>query len=474
MRILFASAELAPVVSVGGLGSAASGLVRALRVLKHDVEVVLPDYEHYELTEETTTSLDSPLWTGPLKVRSGHHPIVGALTLVQSPSITRPHPYLDEHGNGWSDNDQRFLSFSYAVAALAARSRPDIIHVNDWHTAAALAMIDPDLACATVLSIHNLAYQGTCDAGWLEHLGPRAQSAARDSACNPLAAGIALADAIVVVSPTYRAEILEEHNACGLHDVLTSRQDSIYGIRNGIETDVWNPATDPHIDVNFDSSSLSNKLVLQHALRDELRLAHPPEDARTSLSVVVSRLVHQKGIDQLLQLLPFLGSLPTQVVVLGSGDHQLADSLRTAADDDPNNIAFVDGFVEPLGHRILAAGDFVLMPSRFEPCGLTQMQAMRYGTIPIVAGVGGLLDTVSDADLNSKSGTGFVADNHRAVSMLDAWHRAQRAWQSAQRRRGIQRRGMRADWSWAIPAQQHVNLYEHLATTGTALPAAHP
>ena len=293
----------------------------------------------------------------------------------------------------------------------------------------------------------------------------RYNAAERDGACNPLAGAIALADAVVVVSPNYRSEILEPEHACGLHDLLTARADTIYGIRNGVETDVWNPANDVHFENHFTADNLTPKFAVQHALRAELGLAQPEAKERRSLAVVVSRLAHQKGIDELLAILPMLHGIPSQLAILGSGDAWLAGELRNAASHDPSNVAFVEGFVDGLGHRMIAGGDFLMMPSRFEPCGLTQMQAMRYGTTPVVAGVGGLVDTVIDDDEHPKTGTGFVAANHQSLAMLDAWHRAQRAWRIPQRRRAIQRRGMQADWSWNQPASAHVSLYEHLVST---------
>ncbi len=460
MRILFATAEFAPLAIVGGLGSASSGLVQELRALGHDVEVVMPDYGDVMLEQEIRGSISTPSWTGSMTLRRGRHESAGLVSLIGSAAIARPHPYVDVHGDGWPDNDLRFFSFSAAVAALANEQQPDVVHVNDWHTSAALAWIDPTIA--TVLSIHNLAYQGAANLGWVDHFGDRATAFIRDGVCNPLAGGLRLARSVVVVSEQYRTEILMPEHAFGLHDVLAARVDALVGIRNGVETDVWNPESDPLIPHNYNKHSLDVKVGLRSLLRDELGLA--PGTKSDSLAVVLSRLVDQKGIGLIVELAHSVAELPSQVAVLGAGDAALADGLRSAAADRPDRIAFVEGYESALGHRLLAGGDFLLMPSRFEPCGLTQMQAMRYGTIPIVSGVGGLVDTVIDADADRARGTGFVTHGPANVaSLLDAWHRAQRAWLNAARRSAMQRRGMTADWSWRVPALAHIALYEHCA-----------
>jgi starch synthase len=457
MRILFATAEFSPVAMVGGLGSASAGLVRELRHQGHDVEVVLPDYRRLALHGEEATALDGPTWAGPVTVRRGTHPDTGPLTLVHTMHIERPHPYLDARGVGWSDNDLRFQSFTAAVAQLAALHAPDVVHLNDWHTAATLSWLPA--STATVFSIHNLAYQGSCDISWAERLGARRAAFLRDGATNPMAGALRLAGRVIVVSPNYRAEILEPHHAFGLHDLISAREPDLVGIRNGVETDVWNPGTDPFLDVPFDADHLDGKTVARRIVCDELGLADAARGPRTPLAVVVSRLAHQKGIDMLVGMLDLLERMPARLAVLGGGDHDLAATLHAATERDPRHVAFVEGFDEGLGHRMIAGADLLLMPSRFEPCGLTQMQAMRYGTIPVVTGVGGLCDTVIDADTHPRTGTGFVAARPEPIAVLDAWHRANRAVANAARRRAIQRRGMCADWSWDHPARDHVEVY---------------
>lgn len=454
MHVLFATAELAPVAVVGGLAFASAGLVSELRRQGLEVEVALPDYGGVPLEDQELVDLAVPGWAGPARARRGTHAQAGRLALVDVPGIARPHPYLRADGQGWPDNDRRFLAFSRAVAALVVELAPDLLHLNDWHTSAALAALqDPP---PSVLSIHNLAYQGACGPEWLGRLGPRSGAYARDGGCNPLAGGIALAEAIVAVSPTYADEIQRPESGCGLDRLLRERSDVLFGIRNGIDTTVWDPATDPHLDQHYDAGRLEAKRRLRTALRAELGLPDGP----APLVVMVTRLTHQKGIDLVLPLVPDLERLPAQLAVLGAGEAGLARDLAEAAATRPETVSFVEGYREGLGHRLFGGGDLLLMPSRFEPCGLTQMQAMRYGTIPVVTDVGGLRDTVLDADALRRAGTGFVAKTVETSAVLAALQRAVRGWSSIRRRRAVQRRGMSSDWSWREPATRHVEMYQ--------------
>ena len=457
MRVLFATAELAPVAAVGGLAQAAAGLARELRSQGIDVEIVLPDYGGVELAGEEPIELDVLPWVRPARARRGEHPTCGPLTLVTVPGMQRPHPYLDAGGAGWPDNDARFLGFSAAVAALARATRPDVVHLNDWHTAAAAAGIDGELPL--VLTVHNLAYQGQTGVEWLERLGPRGAAYARDGGCNPLAGGIALADAIVVVSPTYREEVLRPETGAGLDALLRERAEALVGIRNGIDVDVWDPSRDPHIPAPFGPLDHAGKALSRSALLARLDLPEQPGP----LVVAVTRLVEQKGVDLLLPLVPGLAELGLQVGILGSGDAWLARALHDAAARHRTSIAFVEGYDEPLSHLMLAGGDLLLMPSRFEPCGLAQMQAMRYGTLPVVTDVGGLHDTVVDLDEDPERGTGWRATVSESSALRETLARAVRGWADPAIRAAAQTRGMTADWSWAEPAARHVELYQRLA-----------
>lgn len=459
MHVVFAAAELAPLVKVGGLAEAATGLVRALRAAGHTVEVVVPDYGTAATGVVAEEELAVPAWAGPARAATGYVPEVGPVTFVDVPGIRRHHPYVHlATGQGWADNDRRFFAFSAAVAALATARGADVVHLNDWHTAAALAFAGRESRPATVLTIHNLAHQGWADQGWLAAFGERAAAFDHDGACNPLAGAIRLADAIVAVSPTYAGEILTPALGEGLHGELAARADALVGIRNGIDTARWCPATDELLPANFTAKDLSGREICQKELRRMFGLE--PNDG--PLVGLVARLTAQKGVDLALGLAPLLETLPAQLVIIGDGDPALAAQARAVAERHPGTVA-VGAYSDYAAHLVAGGADLMLVPSRFEPCGLTQMEAMAYGAIPVVTGVGGLADTVVDADRCPTSGTGFVAASAEPAPLIDALHRAHRAWRSNRRRVAIQRRGMTADWSWRKPAQAYAELYEALA-----------
>jgi starch synthase len=456
MRVVFATAELSPVATVGGLAAAAAGLGAELRRLGVDVDLVMPDYGDVTLVDEVTIRLEVPDWVGGATVRAGHHPVVGRLNLVSVPGMARPHPYLQSSGDGWPDNSERFFRFARAVAAFVERDPPDVLHLNDWHTGATLAALaDPP---PTVVSIHNLAYQGVTDASWLDLIGPRAAHYEWWGGVNPLSGALALANRIVAVSPHYATEIVTPEGGFGLDEPLRNRAGDLIGIINGIDTDVWNPADDPLIASPFTPASIEGRSPNRTALHERVGFS----DDGVVLGTVVTRLTHQKGIDLLAPLVPLLAQIPMRVAILGSGDAGLAAHLHELAAAHPDSFAFVEGYDEALSHLMFAGADLYVMPSRFEPCGLTQMQAMRYGAVPVVTAVGGLVDTVTDADLH-RNGTGFVAGRAASEDLLATLFRAERRVRDRRRRIAIQKRIMGIDWSWRGPARQYVELYGELA-----------
>lgn len=454
MRVLLASAELAPLVKVGGLAEAVGGLRAASLTAGVAVEAVIPDYAGLPLIDETHLALAVPAWAGPAIARRGRLEDGTPITLIRTPGIARPHPYVDGDGTGWTDNDARFMAFSAGVAALAEATGPDVVHLNDWHTgpvAGLLAHPSPVL-----LTIHNLAYQGITDVAWLDRLVRRPEAYEWWGDTNPLSGAIALADAVVTVSPTYAREILTPEFGAGLDGPLAARAGVLHGIRNGIDTRIWDPATDPHIPAPFHAGDVAGKQAAKAALCDRFGW-----DTEVPVAVMVTRLTDQKGVDLLFEA--DVATLPARVVLLGSGDRSLADAAAALAAAHPDRFAFVEGYEEPLSHLLFAGGDLLLMPSRFEPCGLNQMQAMRYGTIPVVSPVGGLLDTVTDADTHPRAGTGFVMGEVSADGLAEALERAVRAWTNPIRRTVITKRGMHTDWSWDTPAAEYLELYRALA-----------
>lgn len=455
MRVLFATAELSPIATVGGLAAAAAGLGAELRSAGIDVDIVMPDYGGITLVDETSIDLNVPEWAGPAVARRGIHVEVGPLTLVSAPGLARPHPYLQADGSGWDDNSQRFFRFGRAIAALVELDQPDIVHLNDWHTGSALAaLVDGP---PTVVSIHNLAYQGIADADWMDVIGPRAEHYEWWGSTNPLSGALALADRIVAVSPNYAVEIATPQGGFGLDGPLRERADALVGILNGIDTNIWDPTTDPHVTATFRPASLAGKAENRDALLDRLGL--PVDDV--ALATVVTRLTEQKGIDLLVPLIPLLDQIPMRLGILGSGDAVLAAELHRLAAQHPDHLAFVEGYDEALSHQMFAGADLFVMPSRFEPCGLTQMQAMRYGTVPVVTAVGGLVDTVPDAD-EHPDGLGFVAREATPEHLLAALFRATRAVAKKGQRTSLQKRMMKVDWSWKVPAQRYAQLYDEL------------
>jgi starch synthase len=455
MRVLFATAELSPVATVGGLAAAAAGLGAELRRAGIEVDLVMPDYGDIALIDETSLDLAVPEWVGPCVVRRGHHQVVGALTLIGVKGMARPHPYLQPDGSGWPDNSERFFRFSRALAALVERDQPDVLHLNDWHTGTALAGLGHQPP--TVVSIHNLAYQGIGGPEWLDVIGPRAAHYEWWGSTNPLSGALALADRIVAVSPQYAQEIQTPAGGFGLDGPLRDRAANITGILNGIDTVAWDPSTDPLIPSNFEARSLAGKALCRTALGQRLGFL----DDAVPLATVVTRLTEQKGIDLLAPLVPILGQIPIRLAVLGAGDAVLAAELHALAAAHPDNFSFIEGYDEALSHLMFAGADMFVMPSRFEPCGLTQMQAMRYGTVPVVTAVGGLVDTVPDVDQRA-DGLGFVAAAPTSVDLLAALFRAARTIAKKAPRAALQKRMMKIDWSWVGPAQHYADLYREL------------
>lgn len=456
LKVVFASAEAAPIARVGGLAEAAAGLIRSLRSTP-DVElvVVLPDYGGVLLDDEIEYPLTLPEWAMPASVRRGSADELGEVHLVSVPGMARPHPYVDETGEGWSDNDARFFAFSAAIAAIVDREQPDLVHLNDWHTGMALAWVD----IPSVYTIHTLGYQGHADIGWLRAIDTdRATAYDRYGTLNPAAGAIALADRVIAVSPTYADEILDPARSSGLHTVLAAKGDALRGIRNGIDTELWNPLTDPYIAANYGPSDLERKAETAAMLYERVGWVHDD----LPLLGMVTRLVEQKGIDLVLGVVPYLERMGARLIMLGSGEERLSLWARALAEEHSEHFAFIEGYDLEVAHQIFAGADLFCMPSRFEPCGLAQMQAMAYGTIPVVTPVGGLVDTVVDHDVSPATGTGFSAVTIDTSGMLDALHRALASWRSKSRRRKLQKRGMGIDWSWDEPTEQHLELYRQI------------
>lgn len=479
LQILFVTPECAPWAKTGGLGEVSAGLPAALLGLGVDVRVLMPAYpsvleQAKGLRRVAAFEAEAGLPAAGLlrgKLPSG----VPALLLDCPALYTRSGgPYQDAHGLDYADNVLRFGLLSRVAARLASAGsplgwRPDVLHCNDWPAALAPAYLKLGLEgpAPSVVAIHNLAFQGIFPLDNGPALGLPDSALGVEGVeywghMSFLKAGLYYADRIVTVSPTYAGEILGEHLGCGMQGLLQTRSARVSGILNGIDTDIWNPATDPHLVSNYDADSLAAKADNKRALQAQMGLE---QDDAVLLLGIVSRLTDQKGVDLVLEALPELLGRPVQLAVLGSGEEKLENALLAAEKEWPGKVAVKIGFDEALAHRIEAGADAFLMPSRFEPCGLNQMYSQRYGTPPIVRATGGLADSVGDytpAGLESGEATGFVFDDPTAQALIATVDRvaAVRAEPAAWVQ--LQRNGMSCDFGWSTSARGYLRLYRSM------------
>jgi starch synthase len=478
MKILFATPECAPYVKTGGLGDVSGALPATLAALGHDVRLLMPAYRGMKVSGEIGDGIDLPAngpWPAaqilPVKVSNGV-----TLLLLACPALYQRAggPYVDAGGHDYHDNALRFGLLSRVAAQLGTLRSPlrgwmaDVVHANDWPCALAplylaLARATPlqERTAASVLTIHNLAFQGVFPMGSADLLGIPHHLRGMEGVefwgqLSMLKAGLQFADAITTVSPTYAREIQTPAHGVGMDGVLRARAQRLHGILNGIDTQLWDPATDPLLPHHFGRGDLAGKALCKAALQARSGL---PVDARAMLFALVSRLTPQKGVDLVLGALPRLLAAGAQLVVLGQGEPGLQQALREAAQKSPRQVAVTLGFDEGLAHLIEAGADAFLMPSRFEPCGLNQMYSQAYGTPPVVAPVGGLLDSVTDASADPAHGSGFVMTGCDPAGLEDALQRALRAWREPQRWRRIQANGMARQFGWHDSALRYVEVY---------------
>jgi starch synthase len=486
LRVLFVSSECTPLVKTGGLGDVTAALPAALRELGIDVRILLPGYPgvfaHADhAVEVAQLDLFEPLRTSRLlqtTLASG----VPLIILDNPPLYMRGGgPYQNESGEDWQDNGLRFGLLSKAAGQLGRASsplswRPQIIHGNDWPAALASAYLHyaPEPRASSILTVHNLAFQGHFESAMVAQLGLPPESFAAEGLefhgrLSFLKAGLYYADAITTVSPTYAREIQTESGGAGMHGLLQRRHTVVSGILNGIATAEWDPATDGHLPHHYSAGALERKRLNKQELRGRLKLAGEGSDI--PLLGMVSRLTHQKGADLLIRAAPELIALPTQLAVLGSGPREHEEALRALAARYPGRIAVTIGFDESLAHLIEAGADMFLMPSRFEPCGLNQMYSQRYGTPPIAHETGGLGDTIVDYSpqaLASGKATGFLFNEPAAPALAFAVLRALAVYREPVQWQMLQRNGMARDFSWSLPARQYAKLYRRLVARRAA------
>ena len=465
MRIAFAAAEVAPYAKVGGLADVAGSLPQALAALGHEVSVHLPlhgtiDRAKFGIPADGATR-SIPYGRSRMRVSYPHVTRDGVrVVFVDSPKVVRDKVY------GAADDAKRYALFARAVAEDLAQSKsyPDVVHAHDWHAALLVPMVAGPYRralrqAATVFTIHNLAYQGHSAADVLDVVGlaKRRLRVEAPGQLNPMARAIASADIVSTVSERYAQEILTEEFGAGLQELLATRREDLWGIVNGIDVAVFDPATDKHIPARYSARDMRGKAQDKAALQKELGLA---VGTAIPLFGVIGRLVEQKGIDILTPVAPEILRTGAQIAVLGTGEPKYEAMWKELAERHKGTLSLTLGFDAALAQRIYAASDMFLMPSRFEPCGLGQLISFRYGTVPVVRAVGGLADTVRDADADRKGGTGFSFTEYATAPLADAIRRAVRAYRDEARWSALRERIMQLDHSWTASAKRYVEMYE--------------
>ena len=446
MKILFASAEVDPFAKVGGLADVAAALPQRLMEIGHDVRVVTPCHRSARAAHAASDLHRRYVVPLPGADREVDIATIAGIGGVPVDLVENEHYFDRAAVYGESDDLLRYQFFCRAVIEMLKHDEwiPDIIHLNDWHTAPLafalrnLAWGHPRLrGVASVFTIHNLRYRGP------------------DELNDFLAQAIYYSDIVTTVSPTYAREILTPEYGEGLEALLALRGDALRGILNGLNAEIFNPRTDPNIVQQFDQGSIPERAKNRDALRAEF---HLPEEDGPILSMV-TRLTEQKGIDLVLGALPELIAARAQLIVLGDGDCWLKDELGRLEGEYGSYVRLAARFDERLAQRIYAGSDIFLMPSRYEPCGLGQLIAMRYGAIPIGRRTGGLADTILDLDENPDSATGFLFDEFSTVGFVAAFERAAVAFRDQAAWQRLQNNAMSRDYSWRASANHYVETY---------------
>jgi starch synthase len=479
LNVLSVTSEIFPIIKTGGLADVAGALPSALAAEDVTVITLVPGYPAVMRALEGSEVVHRypDFFGGAANLLSGTAGGLGLFVIDAPHLFDRPgSPYLAPDGRDWMDNARRFAALARAAAdiaqGLAPGFVPDVVHAHDWQ--AGLAPIYMSLAegprPATVMTIHNIAFQGVFPPHLLFEVGLPASTFTVDGVeyygqIGFLKAGLQHADRITTVSPTYAKEIQTPEGGMGLDGLLRFRSTAVSGILNGIDDRVWNPSADTYLTQTYDPDSLDARIANKRALQKHLGLSQDPD---VMLFGVVSRLSEQKGLDLVLAGLSRLLAGGAQLALLGSGDRTLEDSFQAAGIVYPGQVGCFFGYDEGLAHLIQGGSDALLVPSRFEPCGLTQLCAMRYGSVPVVSRVGGLADTVIDANemaLAAGVATGFQFGPAAASPLANAIDRAKTLWRDRQAWRRLQGNGMRSDVSWRRPAKQYADLYRSCLET---------
>ena len=479
MEIVFVTAEITPFSKVGGLADVSSALPKALRGLGHRVLVVTPLYrgiptDRYSLARRLSRI---EVQLGPtrhsVEVWDGRLPSGVEVCFVGCPGLLDREVYGEPHEPPYPDNHIRFaLLCRAALEVCRLRERDvDIFHSHEWTTALVPLMLkhlyagDRRIGAArTVFTIHNLAYQGIYERSVVDEIGLPWSTFTTEGVefygkLNLLKAGIVFAERLTTVSPTFARQMLTPEHGHGLEGLIRTRRDSLTGILNGIDYSVWNPATDPALPARYDAEETGGKVRCKAELQRELGLRVRPD---VPLVGIVSRLVEQKGLDLFGEIATRVLRQDVQIAVLGSGEASLRAMFEDLVRRFPDRVSLRSGHDEGLAHRMYAGCDLCLMPSRFEPSGLSQMYAMRYGAVPVVRRTGGLTDSVVDCDPTGESGTGFVFDDFESGALLSAVERGLALYQDRAAFAGLVRRCMRIDHSWDRSARMYEQIYQEL------------
>jgi starch synthase len=481
LKILFVTPECAPLVKTGGLGDVSASLPAALREIGIDARVLLPGYRAVMAANPRATEVGRFRALGrAVRVLDAELPGGVPLLILDCPELfdRGGGPYQSDDGDDWEDNALRFGVLSRVAATLGTERspvdwRPDVVHCNDWPAALApvYLAVEPGPRAASLVTVHNLAFQGLFEPARARGLDLPAQALRVEGLefygrYSFLKGALVFADAINTVSPTYAREIQGEELGFGLDGVLRHRSERLFGVLNGIDVNVWNPQTDPWIPSHYGPLTLEKKLGNKLALRERMGLGGSSD---LPLMAMVTRLTHQKGIDLVLEAVDTLLEFPAQIAVVGTGERELVEQLQAMHARHPRDFGVFIGFDESLAHLVEAGADMFLMPSRFEPCGMNQMYSQRYGTPPIANATGGLVDTVFDEDRifsPSPSGeghpTGFLMEEATTEALVTACGRAFTAFQDPRRWRGLQVNGMARDFGWGTAAREYAEIYRKI------------
>lgn len=474
MNIVFVSSEVEPFAKTGGLADVSGALPRSIAQRGGKISVITPFYrETSRRVKNPVIVADIPVSVGPdifhTQIVTKHTPHNVPVYFVRCNELFDREGIYESAGQAFTDNHLRFLCFCKAVIGFCrtAGMQPDILHLNDWQTALIAAFLQqeeynsPLHCCASVLTIHNLAYQGVFPPEVFDLTGLPSSFWNPDQLefwgqINFLKAGIVHADMITTVSPTYAREITDPEFGCGLEGVLATREQDLCGILNGADYDAWNPAHDTLIQTNYGAHDLSGKKACKRALIKRFKLN--ASLIKRPLIGCISRLVDQKGFDLIAEIFEDLMKTDTGFVLLGTGEQRYHDFFTRMAELHPDRVGVLLAYDNTVAHQIEAGCDLFLMPSRYEPCGLTQIYSLKYGTVPITRTTGGLTDTISDCDQN-RHGNGFTFGPYNARALLDACMRALTCYQQRARWQALLQRCMECDFSWDISARAYLEVY---------------